>query len=267
MEEYKRKVVFVVLVYGNYNDLTKFVESIPLRKEEYFLIVVNSYKDSNSLNVGKTICKELGATFVEVANNGYGAGNNAGLAYALKKLDFDYVFISNPDIEIKNINFNNISEDIVMGPKVITNTGKNQNPYYFRKEVLGFKLLKSFAQNGNLKLYYMYLVNNKISKSVNKFVYSLYFDNQKAVYALHGSFFGMTRKTLKKMMPIFDEKMFLYSEEDHLAELARYKGIRMIYNEKWMVLHHEDGSGVSNKKVTLDRIASSLRVFFKNWDQ
>lgn len=260
----KNGIIFIVLVYGNYSDLEKFNSSIPFQPNEYKVIVVDSFKDTNSTEEGKKIAHKIGADFIEVPNKGYGAGNNAGINYSLQ-FEYDYLFISNPDVEIINLSLNEIGDDEIVGPKVVTDSGKNQNPYYYKKEKIGFALLKRYVNHGGALWYYMYLINNKISKNVQ----SLCSGRKKEkfpVYALHGSFLGMKKKTLNKLMPIFDERMFLYSEEDQIAELAKSRNVMMMYNSNWNVHHHEDGSGTVKNQAKNKLIRESLRVFFKNWD-
>lgn len=259
----KKKIIFIVLVYGNYMDLKRFDASIPFDHKDYKIVVVDSFKNKESTSEGKVICEEIGADFTTVENKGYGAGNNAGITYA-EKFNYDYLFISNPDVEIKNLILEDIGEDEIVGPRVITDSGKNQNPYYYKKEIVGFKLLKSYAFSGKQLWYYLYLVNNKISKTSHWLV-SNKRTQKKPVYALHGSFYGMNRRTLTKMIPMFNEKMFLYSEEDHVAELAKSNNISMIYDSRWVIYHHEDGSGTIKNSRKNKIIQESLKVFFEKW--
>lgn len=259
----KKKIIFIVLVYGNYDDLERFDASIPYDQSEYKLIVVDSFKDEKSTAQGEIISNKLDADFISVENKGYGAGNNAGIAYA-NQYNYEYLFISNPDVEIKKLTLEDIGENEIIGPKVLTDSGKNQNPYYYRKEVIGFKLLKKFAFSGHFFWYYLYLVNNKISKTVHRFI-SDEQEQKTVVYALHGSFYGMNRATLEKMMPVFNENMFLYAEEDHIAELAKSNSINMIYDPRWVVDHHEDGSGILKNDIKNRTTRESLKVFFENW--
>lgn len=260
----RKRIIFIVLVYGNYSDLERFNSSIPFKANEYKIIVVDSFKDTKSTEEGKKISQKIGADFIEVLNKGYGAGNNAGINYS-QQFEYDYLFISNPDVEINNLPLNEIGDDEIVGPKVITDSGKNQNPYYYKKEKLGFTLLKRYAYYGRPLWYYMYLINNKISKNIQFLCYGKK-KEKFPVYALHGSFYGMKKKTLNKLMPIFDERMFLYSEEDHIAELAKSKNIMMMYNANWSIYHHEDGSGAVRSKEKNKLIRESLRIFFENWD-
>lgn len=260
----KKKIIFIVLVYGNYRDLKRFNASIPFDSKDYKLVVVDSFKNVKSTSEGKSICEEIGAEFITVGNKGYGTGNNAGIIYA-QKYNYDYLFISNPDVEIKSLILEHIGENEIIGPKVITDSGKNQNPYYYKKEIVGFKLLKKYAFSGKNFWYYLYLINNKISKTFQWLISNKQV-HKNLVYALHGSFYGMRKNTLTKMIPMFNEEMFLYSEEDHVAELAKSHNINMIYDSDWVIHHHEDGSGYLKNKIKNKIIQESLKAFFEKWD-
>lgn len=259
-----KKIIFIVLVYGNYDDLERFNESIPYDDSEYKLVVVDSYKDSQLTARGKCIADTIDADFITVENKGYGSGNNAGIEYAAHKYNYDYIFISNPDVEIKKIILEDIGDSEILGPQVLTDSGKNQNPYYHKKETFGFKLLKKFSESDYSFWYYLYLLNHKIIKIIERII-SKNKSKVTKVYALHGSFYGMKRTTMERIVPIFNENMFLYSEENHIAELAIINSIYMIYDPNWVVYHHEDGSGSLNNNIKNKVMRKSLKVFFETW--
>lgn len=258
-----KKIIFVILVYGNFGDLLKFKNSIPYSENEYQIVVVSSFKSQKNNVKGKKICNQINAIFLDVPNNGYGYGNNIGIDYSLKNFKFDYLILSNPDVEIKSISLSDIKKECIMGPKIINDGGKNQNPHYFKKEVLGFKILKEYVKSKKAFWLYMYLFVNKISKKICK----LKNRNKKivSVYALHGSFFAMSFNTVVKLTPLFNDRMFLYAEENHVAELAKKNNVKMLYNTGWLIRHHENGSGnTNNAKVRLETL-NSLTEFFHNW--
>ncbi|MBU7468964.1 hypothetical protein KGF64_14690 [Lactiplantibacillus plantarum] len=261
-----RKIMIITLVYGNYSDLSRFVKSIPFRCEDFKLVIVDSFKDNNTKNIGLNFSKSVDADFISVDNNGYGSGNNAGIKYALDNYEFDYLIITNPDVEIEKIDLYDVKDDVVMGPQVINLNEKNQNPHYYKKERLGFLVMRHYVVSENAFWLYLYLVINKISKFFWKTYFTIFDKKIKLnVYALHGSFFSMTKRTAKKLVPLFNEEMFLYAEENHLAELSKRKAVTMIYNSNWIVKHFEDGSGASDSQFTRENTLKSLRVFFKTW--
>lgn len=73
-------LVYVVLTYKNPEDLQdSFVHlSGPARR----VVVVNSFYDEASSVAMCRVAESHGADYLDVPNKGYGAGNNAGIAYA-----------------------------------------------------------------------------------------------------------------------------------------------------------------------------------------
>jgi GT2 family glycosyltransferase len=262
-----KKVIFVVLVYGNYKDLLNFNKSISLNNEDYHLVVVDSYKDDKTRNEGRNVCRILGASFLPIENRGYSYGNNQGVKYAQNNFDFDYLIISNPDIIIKRLEFEQIPLNSIMGPRILNKRGSDKNPHYYKKSSVDFYFLKKYAFSEKKTFWFFsYLLGHKIKKICYDFFYNnLDKDRNICVYALHGSFLAMRKRTVDYLAPLFNEKMFLYSEENHLAELADKKNIAMIYNKDWIVSHSEDGSGNFGNKFTQKHTIESLRVFFRTW--
>ena len=104
MENPKYDIVFVVLVYRNTDDLKDFFLHNHIKNSH--VIVVNSYYDDVSEGDFRKIAEDNGASFISVPNKGYGAGNNRGIEYALEHFNFDFLVISNADIQISKFDFN-----------------------------------------------------------------------------------------------------------------------------------------------------------------
>ena len=92
------------------------------------VIVVNAYYDKQSSEKFEKLTNEYGADFIEIENKGYSFGNNMGIEYALQHYKFKYLVVSNPDIEIKRFVLEDLrgAENAVIGPEIITCTGKNR---------------------------------------------------------------------------------------------------------------------------------------------
>ena len=102
----EKKIPIVVLNYNDYDTAADFLEHF---EEEGFkdilqLIFVDNASTDDSY---KRICKKfskLGIFLQSRSNRGYAAGNNVGLRYAYKHLDFDAIIIfSSKYLSIKNI--------------------------------------------------------------------------------------------------------------------------------------------------------------------
>lgn len=231
----KYDFIFVVLVYRNTKDLEDFFSSFTIPNSK--VVVVNSYYDDISKTEFESIAKNNGADFLNVPNKGYGAGNNVGCDYALKNYDFKYLIISNADIKIQMLNVDILSHDRITAPKIITLKGKSQNPY----RVVGRKCFDKIQFSGysNDRKWKIYLVS-ALTK-IRRVIFSL-FHKRGYIYGAHGAFFIIPKEILQVLHPIYNEKMFLFGEEEHLAKLAQLKNVRIYYDSRISVLHKEDGS-------------------------
>jgi GT2 family glycosyltransferase len=85
------------------------------------------------------------------------------------------------------------------------------------------------------------------------------------IYSAHGSFVILTKSALDLLYPLYNERMFLLGEEEHLAKQADKKNVKTYYEPNIEILHKEDGSmKLLNKKVfELER--QSYMEYFLYW--
>ena len=249
--------VFIVLVYRNTTDLENFFRCFNLNKSK--VIVVNSYYDDKTKDDFKQIASNNGADFINIENNGYGYGNNRGCEYAIANYIFKFLVISNADIEIRHIDINCLNYEAITGPKIITKTGKNQNPY------------RAFSSNTYEKIvYYGWKKRNKIILTIcfalNRLIRELYLLKRRSgkVYAVHGSFVIFPCKILHKMFPVYDENIFLFAEEDDIAHKAHNLNLDFVYNPKIQIFHKEDGS-TSSLNNSFEYVRKSALYLNKKW--
>lgn len=263
MKEYA--CVFVVLTYKNIEDLEDFFKSFSLQNSK--IIVVNSYYDKSTLERFEQISKNNKADFINVENKGYGFGNNVGIRYAREHYRFRYLVISNPDIIIKRFDFNFIIQDLrcIYAPKILTLKGKDQNPYYYTycKAIEYFKYLGN--KYNNKILFYIPITANKIYRIVRVSINKLFKFEKEKIYAAHGSFLIIGREALDLLVPIYNEKMFLTCEEEHLAKLANSKKIKTFYVPNIIILHKEDGSMKMADFDTNQVIRESRSEYYRYW--
>lgn len=235
----KFKYIVCIVVYRNYNDLVTCLNTLYLI-DNYRIIIINNFYDNNTKNKIKQVADKYNCDFINQENKGYGAGNNTGIKYALDNYDFEYLIISNPDIQIKKF-LNHEDVNNVYAPIIRTTRGKNQNPYWYIYNpvaeymlYIGMKyninILCLFAWGMNKLFREIFLYNNKKSER-----YSL-------IYACHGAFFVIGKKALEKIVPLYDENMFLFSEEALLAQKLKKAGIKIFLDQKVEIMHSEDGS-------------------------
>ncbi|MFD1772529.1 hypothetical protein [Paenibacillus rhizophilus] len=261
-------IVFIVLTYRNSKDMVDFIESVQLKvSNSYKIIVVNSYFDEDSMREIENVAKNYYCDFINVPNQGYGAGNNVGIEYANNNYNYKFLAICNPDTEIIRFDYKSIQEyaNYIIAPEIRTLDHKQQNPFRLINNKL-LEYLKYIAfKKKKYKLLYIDIAINKILKvfflQVNKFSKRKVYN----IYSCHGSFLILGRNTIKRLGPLYNEKMFLFAEEDHLAQLARSKKVSIIMNSHVSILHKEDGSMNFLEGAIIDRVAESYIEYYQTW--
>lgn len=258
----KYYIAFVVLVYRNTTDLFDFFNhnSVPNSKT----IVVNSFYDEESEKEFRRIAEANNADFLSVPNKGYGAGNNRGIEYALAHYDFKYLIISNADIIIKHFDNNRLDsiKNCIIAPKIINLNKKNQNPSspYRPSKILTRYAFWCFEGNHNMLIWCYYAISR-----LKKIVFYSTSWYSKHIFSAHGAFVIIPYSVLKKLHPIYNEKMFLFNEEEYLGMLAASKGINTIYEPNIVVLHKEDGSMKIANINEFERVKESFYVYYNTW--
>lgn len=238
-----KTLVYVVLTYRNTQDLVDFFQNLsgPARR----VVVVNSYYDEESRAEMERIARANDADFLNVENRGYGAGNNAGIAYAVARYDFDALVVSNADVEVRCWDAGDTSKlrNEITAPRVVTLRGKEQNPYYAVRNRLGEWCFGRYAKRGRAVWMWAAVIMNKLLREGFLLWTRVARRESYSVAAAHGAFLIIGSEALEKLGdPLFDERMFLFCEEVHLSRLAREKGVRVSYRPHIRILHREDGS-------------------------
>jgi GT2 family glycosyltransferase len=260
-------LIFVVLTYRNTKDLSEFIKITNVRvKEKFKIVVVNSFYDENSYTELRRIALDNDCDFINVENKGYGYGNNKGIDFAKKNYKFEYLIVSNPDIEILNLSTNNLKgfEDSIIAPTIRTLSGKDQNPYYYSKiEIVEWLNYYSCKKERSI-FAYMGIIINKLYREIALFIDRCLKVEKRRIYASHGSFVIFGNFALNKLDPVYDERMFLFSEENHLARLAYKKNIKTYMIPAIRILHKEDGSvGLESEKVS-NAGRESFIIYYEN---
>lgn len=268
MKKQNYNLIFVVLTYRNINDLKDFINTTKMRlKDSYKIIVVNSYYDDDSLTEFRDIAINNDCDFLNVENRGYGYGNNNGIEFAKDKYDFNYLIVSNPDVEIIELPLKELEglTDCIIAPSINTLTGKSQNPFYYSNNEL-IEFLKYYSCIKKKKIFaYIGIIINKLNRELRLTIDGILKVKQRRIYATHGSFVIIGTKALESLGSIYNEEMFLFHEENHLAKLAESKGIKTIMVPSLKVLHKEDGSvGLEGEKMSKYGRESFI-IYYESW--
>ena len=242
----KVKYIYVVLVYKNIEVIEGFYQSIK-NQDSYQVVVVDSFSSDEVRKEVKSICEAHGWDFVGIENKGYGYGNNVGTKYVIEHYDFDFLFISNSDIEIKSLDSLDSykNECIVIAPKTVMKTGKHQNPDTPWELKFIYPML-SYALNHKTGLVYtMCHICTRLNRELFRLYACVVKKERYKIFSAHGSFIIFTKRAVETLYPFFDDEMFLYNEEWYLALKARAKNVPIYHIPSLEVLHLEGASSGS----------------------
>lgn len=236
------KVGIIILNYNTYNETVLCIESIKkYTKLPYEIYVVDNASPDYS---GKKILKKYNEEknihiILHAINQGYSAGNNIGIKRAI--LDgCNYIFIINSDVELLNnaidlmvdtLNAN--SSYMMIGPSVMDNNScESQLP---RKKMTFTKFV--FGRHPFCDIPGLKKIGLRFYKNIQEDIYAFY-------GSVSGCCFGIKAVDFQSI-GLFDENVFLYSEEDILAYKMETVGKKAAVNTTAKVWHK---ANVSTKK-------------------
>lgn len=261
----KYDFIFIVLVYRNTDDLLDFFKHFHLTNTK--VIVVNSFYDYDTERTFKHIADNNGAVFISVPNKGYGAGNNRGIEYALATYDFKYLVVSNADVIIKQLNIEDLIDDYsdcICAPDIVDIRGKHQNPHMaFRRGKFFYSMRYWMHKNHIPGVMFISSVFSRLSKIIFYILNKLL--HRDLIYAAHGAFVIFPFNVIHKLVPLYNEDMFLFGEETHVGLKAENEGIATKYNPRIIIMHKEDGS-VSLENISTSKIGQeSYEKLYEYW--
>lgn len=240
-------ICFCILIYRNYNDLQDFINSTKKLDLKTKIVVVDAFFSKEcSLNI-KKMCEINNCDYLSIDNKGYSYGNNYGINYILNNYGCRKIIVSNPDIIINKITEDCLTEDyFIIAPEIRNKKGKLQNPFYYSQNNFKEKMLYKSYKAKNKLLLYVVLFFQKIVR-----IFKL--NKSGFIYGAHGAFLIFDAKMIKEFMPIFDDNMFLFSEENYLARFCKENNLFVYYDRKIKIYHKEDGSMMSVNTYELTR--------------
>ncbi|WP_077358727.1 glycosyltransferase [Virgibacillus halodenitrificans] len=259
-----------IIIVLNYNDASttyEFIQKIKDYNSLQKIIIVDNCSSDNSF----TLLKELESEKVKVIqtsnNKGYASGNNFGIKYAEQNYKPKNIIISNPDIEVSDRSIKKICDYLDSQAKVVAASGlihnldnKVASNYAWKLPTYANILARTFA------------ITSKISKIIN-FKYKGYDPMIKKnsrilpVDVIAGCFFAIKSDVFKELN-YFDERTFLYNEENILAYKIKNKGYKqsILLDEK--IVHFEGVSinkSIKNWKNKYKILGESRTVYLKEY--
>ena len=248
---------FVILNYNDYETTIKLVNNIKnFRIIDEIVIVDNNSKDASFEHLKLLISDKI-TVLKNNYNNGYSAGNNIGCKYLIDKYEKCNIFISNPDIIIKNEEtlqklLDTFKLDVgIVSPLILENNKYNR----------GWKLPTPFVDI----LMNIPILHNKIREKNLLYDDSHYDKDIVDVEVVSGCFFLIRSDVLKKIK-FFDENVFLYYEENILGKKLKDLNIRTVVNTKVEVIHNHSISIDKNvKKLNKIKILKKSQMYFEKY--
>lgn len=243
---------FVVLHYKALAESELCVDSLLNLEGDKRIVVVDNGSDNGSGQ--KLNARYQGNTQVTVLlepkNLGFAQGNNVGIRYLRQHVHCSYIVVLNNDTVIEEKDFLLQIDDeykksyfAVMGPMIITPDSRcDSNPVHDR--LLTMREINILIWKRRIKLWMCYLHLQRLihtagshSKKRKSFDSLQYYQDVQ----LHGACLIFSDQYFQHYEG-FDERTFLYFEEDILFRRIQKKGLLSVYNPNLWIYHLEDGA-------------------------
>jgi len=244
-----KKISFIIVNHNHKEDIQQLISSLDasMQDSQYEIIII----DNGSIDGSKTYFSELTGNIIYHyfdKNIGYGAANNRGVELSTGSV----LVLINPDTLIEEQGFDKyilatLQENIgVLAPKIVYPDGKIQ------PNCADYSTLKTFILQ-SFKVGYFIRKHNLISKLkilVDRFYFlkksfiGTYISNfsklsgEKDCNWVSGACIIMQKKIFETVSG-FDEKFFLYCEDEDLCRRIAARGYRIVVNPSFTIVHSE----------------------------
>lgn len=240
-----KKIAVVILNYKVKEDTIACIQSIKNSKFKNLEIIVVDNNSQDGLE--DEVSKIEGIVFIQTGDNlGYTGGNNIGIRRALED-NSDYIFILNPDTEIKNDTIANLSKEAdnssaaIFGPKILFNDRKTiwyGGGIIDQDNILGVHRGMDEVDSGQ----YDEISNTDFVSGAAIFV----------------------KRQVFETVGLFDIRYFLYLEDMEFCLRAKQAGFISAYNPKAIVYHKNAkstglGSPLQDYFITRNRLIFAFK--------
>lgn len=250
------KTGMVILNYNDSENTKLLVQDIKNYKVLDYIVIVDNKSTDDSLEKLKVLESDKVKLVEASQNNGYAAGNNVGVKYAIEKLKVDNLIISNPDIIVREKDIKTLIEDLedtnisVIAPIIKEPTNISR----------GWKL-PTFASE---------LISN--IPFIRRFEFSLlsypaakYQSNLTNVDVVKGCFFIIKKEALETI-GLFDEHTFLYYEEIIMAKKLKENGYNTYVDNRVTVIHALDQCISKNvRRIDKFKILKDSQYYYEKY--
>lgn len=257
-----KKIFIVMINYGDSKNTIECLDSfLKLQVDRFSLdVVVVDNLPSKRIEINAEDYKKLNLFIVfNEKNTGFSGGMNTGIKYALGK-GADYVLIHNNDTLVKEDFleklFDFMEKDTAIGiasPKIYFAKGYEFHKNRYKNEDLG----KVIWYAGGVMDWQNVIGNHN---GVDEVDHGQFDTSMETDFATGCSM--IVRKEVFEKVGMFDEKYFLYYEDNDLCQRAKKQGFKNFYISSSIIWHKNAGSTGGSGSTLQDYFITRNRLYF-----
>lgn len=220
--ETTEKINCVILNYNDVDTTISLVKSIYGYSCFHHIVVVDNASTDSSMEGLLQLKDDKVTVIASECNGGYGAGNNLGVHYSIRKDKADYVVIANPDTRFSEVCILEMAGILTRHNEVGVVAAAMEDAVY-GKQRNGWRLHGFWGE-----LLSMGPVSRRLFRRFLEYPLC-HFQGKKAAYVdgVHGSML-MVRGKAFEACDGYDSNIFLYQEEAVLARRMKMAGYRTV---------------------------------------
>jgi len=248
-------VAIVLVNYNGADDTIDCVRSLKnLKFTDYRIIVVDNKSTDQSVKKLSMLSSDGSIVLLKAEeNNGFSAGNNIGIHYALDTLRADYIWLLNNDTVVQEDSLTGLLEGFHHNDHVGVTTAKT---YYYKNKSL------IWYAGGNI---------NKITSRTEHWDYGKFeHQNNKKAKPISVTFASgccmLIKKDVFSKIGDLDESYFLYEEDTDYCLRVTSGGYAIVYCPDAVIYHKVNAStGKSSGTVQYYSIRNKYWLIHKNY--
>ncbi len=239
-----QKIGMIIINYNDSKTTKKLLENVKDYNVINKIVIVDNKSTDNSVKELEKYKSSKVTILVNEENNGYASAINLGSKYLIDLYKECYIIVSNSDIvihkesDIKKLINHFAMKDIAIVAPTINEHGKIKRCW------------KLCSANSTI-LVNIPLINRLYKKNILEYKEDYFNKNYSIVDVIHGSFFIIDSKILKKVN-YFDEKTFLYYEENIMARKLQVINKKSLVDNT-VIVDHEHSVSINKKYSELNK--------------
>ena len=255
------KLAVVVLNYNDAETTGAFLQHIQDYSLVEKIIVVDNASTDDSFEQLQVFKNEKTDLIRTKENGGYGKGNNYGIQYAMKAYQPEYLVVSNPDIIFEESLLQEMLEFVAASQEkigMVTATMLNPDGTKARNTWKMRTARTCISEN-------LFLLNR--FRKGTQYPQEHFSGSNSEVDIISGAFFMIHSETMKNI-GMFDERTFLYWEEDILGYKLKEQNYKSFILNQSSFIHNHSVSiskNIQSLEKKLDLAEDSKRLYMKEY--